>query len=65
MKSGVELVYPEDEAEKHSRESDGDLGSADLVVVLGGDGTMLRALQRSLGTNVAGDRRQLRARSAS
>jgi NAD+ kinase len=47
---GVELVYPEDEAEKHDRPGDGELGSADLVVVLGGDGTMLRALKRSLGS---------------
>jgi NAD+ kinase len=48
--SGVELLYPQDEAEKHDRDADGDLGQADLVVVLGGDGTMLRALQRTLGT---------------
>jgi NAD+ kinase len=48
--AGVEVVYPEDEAEKHSREADGDLSSTDLVVVLGGDGTMLRALKRTLGT---------------
>jgi NAD+ kinase len=47
---GVELVYPEDEAEKHDRPPDGDLGVADLVVVLGGDGTMLRALKRTLGS---------------
>jgi NAD+ kinase len=49
--ANVELVYPEDEAEKHSREADGELSSADLVVVLGGDGTMLRALKRTLGTS--------------
>ena len=46
----MELVYPEDEAEKHDREPDGDLGAADLVVVLGCDGTMLRALKRTLGS---------------
>jgi NAD+ kinase len=48
--SGVELIYPADEAEKHEREADGDPATADMVVVLGGDGTMLRALQRALGT---------------
>ena len=47
---GVELIYPEDEAAKHDRPPDGDLGAAELVVVLGGDGTMLRALKRSLGS---------------
>jgi NAD+ kinase len=46
----VDLLYPQEEAEKHARDADGDLGEADLVVVLGGDGTMLRALQRTLGT---------------
>jgi NAD+ kinase len=50
---GVELLYPGEEREKHGIESsDGDPASADLAVVLGGDGTMLRALQRFLGTPV-------------
>src|SRR5437763_3578280 len=50
---GVELVFPEEEREKHHLSSvDGDPTSADLAVVLGGDGTMLRALQRFLGTGV-------------
>jgi len=50
---GVELIYPEEEAEKHGLGSDhGDLADADLAVVLGGDGTMLRALRRFLGTGV-------------
>jgi len=48
--SGVDLIFPEDEAQKHGRPPDGDLGAADLVVVLGGDGTMLRGLKRSLGS---------------
>src|SRR5215210_2054121 len=50
---GVELLYPEEEAEKHGLGSDhGDLAAADLAVVLGGDGTMLRALGRFLGSGV-------------
>jgi NAD+ kinase len=47
--AGVELVFAEDESEKHGLEStprDGE--RADVAIVLGGDGTMLRALKRSL-----------------
>jgi NAD+ kinase len=52
-KRGVELVYPDDELEKHGLGRDhGDMADADLAVVLGGDGTMLRALKRFLGTSV-------------
>jgi NAD+ kinase len=51
--SGVELLLPDEEVEKHGHgEAKRDLGSADVAVVLGGDGTMLRALQRFLGTDV-------------
>jgi NAD+ kinase len=51
--SGVELLLPEDEAAKHGLAGDGAaIEDADLAIVLGGDGTMLRALQRFLGTSV-------------
>jgi NAD kinase len=40
------------EAEKHGLEGSDAAASADLAVVLGGDGTVLRALARFLGTGV-------------
>lgn len=47
--SGVELLYPEEERLKHGLPPAGDdSADADLAVVLGGDGTMLRALARFL-----------------
>jgi NAD+ kinase len=50
---GIELLLADDELEKHGVGSeDGDSSQADLAVVLGGDGTMLRALQRFLGTTI-------------
>ena len=49
---GVELLYPPDEAEKQGVEPGPDVSSADLAVVLGGDGTVLRALTTFLGTGV-------------
>jgi NAD+ kinase len=49
---GVELVLPEEEVAKHGDGAAGDVTSADLAVVLGGDGTMLRALKTFLGTDV-------------
>jgi NAD+ kinase len=51
--AGVELLLPDEEVEKHGvGVPEADLTSADLAVVLGGDGTMLRALHRFLGTDV-------------
>ena len=51
--AGVELQLGEAEAEKHGLDSEnGDSGDVDLALVLGGDGTMLRALARYLGTSV-------------
>jgi len=51
--AGVELLLPEEELEKHRLASaDGDLGGAELAIVLGGDGTMLRALTRFLDSGV-------------
>ena len=57
--AGVELVMGEQEAEKHGLDPNNGTGTdIDIAVVLGGDGTMLRALHRFLGP-VPGDRRQL------
>jgi NAD+ kinase len=51
--AGVELLLPDEEVEKHGvGEPESDLSGADIAVVLGGDGTMLRALHRFLGTDV-------------
>jgi NAD+ kinase len=52
-RAGVELLLPAEEREKHGVADGGaDLGGADLAVVLGGDGTMLRTLNRFLGAGV-------------
>jgi NAD+ kinase len=52
--AGVRLLLGEDERGKHTSAGavPPDGGDADLAVVLGGDGTMLRALARFLGTEV-------------
>jgi NAD+ kinase len=50
--ASVELLFPEEEAEKHGVETTGELADAQLAIVLGGDGTMLRALHRFLGTGI-------------
>jgi NAD+ kinase len=51
--AGVELLFSSEESEKHGLGSaDGGETEADIAVVLGGDGTMLRALTRFLGTGV-------------
>jgi NAD+ kinase len=49
----VDLLIPANEVAKHGiGGAEDDVTEADLAVVLGGDGTMLRALQQFLGTDV-------------
>lgn len=51
--AGVELRLGEEESAKHGLDHEnGDSADVDIAVVLGGDGTMLRALGRYLGTGV-------------
>jgi len=50
--AGVELLLPDEEVAKHGVGEPQDVTNADIAVVLGGDGTMLRALQRFLGTEI-------------
>jgi NAD+ kinase len=52
VERSIELVLPEDEVAKHGDGASGEVLDADLAVVLGGDGTMLRALRRFLGSTV-------------
>ncbi len=57
---GLDLVMPPDEAAKHPSAAglgfrpvdEADLRAADLCLVFGGDGTILRSLSRLLGTQV-------------
>jgi len=50
--AGVELLVNQGETSQHPVPKDGAASEPDLVVVLGGDGTMLRALGRFLGTGI-------------
>jgi NAD+ kinase len=51
--AGVELVLADDERQKHGVEDGArDAAESDIVLVLGGDGTMLRALGRFLGSGI-------------
>ena len=50
--AGVELVVSADDAARHGLDEHGEAASADLAIVLGGDGTMLRALRTFLGTGI-------------
>jgi len=51
--AAVELLFSDEELEKHGiADADGDVATADIAIVLGGDGTMLRALTRFVGLDV-------------
>jgi NAD+ kinase len=51
--AGVDLLVDENEAAKHELPPPGGAADdADIAIVLGGDGTMLRALGRFLGTGI-------------
>jgi NAD+ kinase len=51
--AGAELLFDEEEAAKHaSVTAAADLDNADLCIVLGGDGTILKALRTFAGTGV-------------
>jgi NAD+ kinase len=50
---GVKLLFPEEEREKHGLPAGADdVHQADLVIALGGDGTMLRTLDRFLESGI-------------
>jgi NAD+ kinase len=51
--NGVTLLLPKEEREKHGLPpADDDVMKADLVIVLGGDGTMLRTLDRFIDSGI-------------
>lgn len=51
-RAGVELAFGEEEAARHGVPASPRPDEVDIAVVLGGDGTMLRALHRFLGSGV-------------
>ncbi len=50
--TGVELAFGEEEAARHGLPASARPDEVDIAVVLGGDGTMLRALHRFLGSGI-------------
>lgn len=50
--AGATLLFDDEEAEKHGVERSADLEGAELAIVLGGDGTILKALRTYAGTGV-------------